>query len=121
MGGEQIALLAIVAVISAAGGYRMTRPTRQVRALILLYGTYQEPVMAEIPTLIEAKRIAQSNGYKWRETWKICGPDCDGEREILFRGVFEGNKRAKIPGEAEEDCYRVILRGEGTGYVLSGW
>lgn len=75
----------------------------------------------ESPEEKEARRAAEARNYEVTEIFKVCDPDCDGERETLFKGRYRGDKRAKIPGDEDQELYRLVVRGDDTGYVISGW
>lgn len=120
-----MALAAITCVLIGSGVRRRSRPYRQARALIALYGKHRQE--ADVPTnehpiAKEAKRIANRDGYGEVRVWRVLDADCDGEREVLVRARFKGDQRAGIPGDTDEDLYRVVVKDDGeTGYVLHGW
>lgn len=69
----------------------------------------------------QARDLIKAEGYWVAKIHKILSADCDGDREVLFAGKYKGDKAMKIAGEDEEALYTLTLRGEGTGYVSSGW
>lgn len=128
--GADIAFVAGLAAAVAAS-YRLTRPWRQAQALLALHGKHQEKPVPPIKQRKQqpetsdeekaARHIASVAGYWVANVFKVLEPDLDGEYEVLFRGRYKGDQKANIPGESTDELYRCVVRGEGTGYVVSGW
>lgn len=79
--------------------------------------------MAEKTLEEQARALIWQQGYSISKDYalRILAPDADGDREVLFRGRWKGDERAKIGADTEDCCYALIWRGEGTSYVGSGW
>lgn len=73
----------------------------------------------------QARNLIHREGYSISkdssDPFRISTPDCDGDREVLFRGKYRGDDRMKIAGDSEDHCYALVWRGEGTSYIGVGW